>query len=1124
MANQVDNNLTLGRDKSTHQHYQYSSTVKSTVQSRLEQQNAAEIRRKEAENRKQQREFEKQLRRDRKKEEEQLQADTLKFLSTKYNIEVANAEELHRLQKQLEDKLALAKSSDQKNLLKEQLKDIDSLNKNLAYHKASLDSKYEKERDKNARKQAQELEQYKAKLARDNDKKSEQASRQIAVIQYQKASASQKALLKENQMESLKQLRERNKLEIESNKFLIQDSAKERESLGKQISTYYQQVSQLKKLQKDKSQAVNSGADTSAIDKDIKHLQSLIDSTDIEQLKSDQTEHLKKESHLQDRNAVLDKDNDMMRREIQLATKEWSTQTRLAINSKGNGTGNVSGKLETVQASGLNDITGMSTVAKNSQAKIDQRMEIRQDALAKLQEAYENGDDEQIEFAKKQLEASEEGLQQDMLANNMAQMSSNLLASIDQGIANLGKAVDNRMTEILTTSSEMAVYLRGTGESYKDILNDVTNNIGVSPIFKQTEVLASIANLVKQGVTYNASYRGFLNKAADKVAATFNADSNSLLRIIRLQQADTTAARLGMEAFLTSNFNHLFQNTEYLKGTFDSIQGSLEEVLSTMNNSQGAEFEYIVQKWLGSMYSVGLSDNTASMIAQALNYLGTGDVNSLTGNQQMLTLLGLSADKAGLDLGDLLLNGLNASTTNDLLKSMVDYLREIADSENNVVKSAYGNVLNISMSDLRAVSNLSDSDVKGIYDDVLSYSGMNKTLQNALSLPNLMSITSIPEMMENAFDNVTTTISEGIANNAPLYALYKLNNLLLDTTGGINVPFINAFGTGVDLNANINQLLNLSMMGAGMLSNVGSILGAAMSGGYRDATNWGNYSDYTVRGTGLGGLSEGSQSGTSQSTQVTNSSGSDIKNSTLSDSADDAEESGKYTNKNNNMDDEKTTTDIYHALFEDDSFYVKADVINMEQDYANKLITCIRLALDDTPVQVTTNLKAIADVPLSEPILSAYTKIVNDNAIDVNVTNNVDVGSVPVVQVTNANNSVLNVTGSVEATTTPSTSAASSSTNVVITGWNVDSIKVKPDPNAVFVTKADKVTAMVSAGSDNIKSTSGSGLSSEQLQSILKNTFKTTASGTLSVQLDDIGVTANNTLASLIKGNSPTKF
>ena len=79
-----------------------------------------------------------------------------------------------------------------------------------------------------------------------------------------------------------------------------------------------------------------------------------------------------------------------------------------------------------------------------------------------------------------------------------------------------------------------------------------------------------------------------------------------------------------------------------------------------MSANASIEFEYIVQKWLGSLYSLGLSQQTVTQIATGLNALGTGDVDWLdiqvvmeqyldVLNQQVLIHINKEDNKLALD-------------------------------------------------------------------------------------------------------------------------------------------------------------------------------------------------------------------------------------------------------------------------------------------------------------------------------------------------------------------------------------------------------------------------------------------------------------------------------------------
>jgi hypothetical protein len=66
--------------------------------------------------------------------------------------------------------------------------------------------------------------------------------------------------------------------------------------------------------------------------------------------------------------------------------------------------------------------------------------------------------------------------------------------------------------------------------------------------------------------------------------------------MVRIQQEDTTAGRLGMESALTSFLNNMYETTEYMSNIASSIKSSLEESMALMTGKDAVEFEYQVQK------------------------------------------------------------------------------------------------------------------------------------------------------------------------------------------------------------------------------------------------------------------------------------------------------------------------------------------------------------------------------------------------------------------------------------------------------------------------------------------------------------------------------------------------
>lgn len=458
------------------------------------------------------------------------------------------------------------------------------------------------------------------------------------------------------------------------------------------------------------------------------------------------------------------------------------------------------------------------------------------------------------------------------------------------------------MNQVFDTYSKyqttITTRLQGTGRSFGSLESSLLNRVGVTPYIKTQTLMDNLTSLVESGIAFNIEQRAFLQTVSEKVATTFDAANASLLRIVRLQQADSTASRLGMEAYLTKFLNNMFENTEYLTTSFDTVTSNLIEATSQLTTTMGVEFEYTIQKWLGSLSSVGLSEATVSNLSQALGYLQTGDISGLE-SSSMQNLIVMAASRAGLSYADMLTRGINIDETNKLLGSIVNYLKEIGSTTNQVVKNQYAQTFGVSISDIAAASNLSSTDVKNILGNTLSYAGSIQELSNQMS--SVYARTSMADAINTFIENAQFSMFSDIAKNPVLSAIWKVTDMIQSYTGGINIPFVTAMGSGVDLNTTVENLIKLGVMGVGSLGMIGDI-----------ATGIGNTVDFantlsalgintsvvaTSRGSGTSSLATSGFS-TSQTAYLGQSSGSALYESTLSKASEDASskiEQGKVT-------------------------------------------------------------------------------------------------------------------------------------------------------------------------------------------------------------------------------------
>ena len=402
------------------------------------------------------------------------------------------------------------------------------------------------------------------------------------------------------------------------------------------------------------------------------------------------------------------------------------------------------------------------------------------------------------------------------------------------GLSTLSRQLDNTIDTIAGYQSKIDTRLLGSGKTWegrKGIAQKLSGIAGVSPWIQTKKLYENVDKLAEKGISFNLEQRAFLETIAEKIATTFHVDNQNLLNLIRIQQADTTAARLGLEANLNSYFNSMFATTEYLSDAFDNVSSSIYEAVSQMNAVSGVGFEYQVQKWLGSLYSVGMSQGAVSSIASALGMLGSGNITGLTGSSGMQNLLVMAASRAGLSYSDLLTGGLTSDNTNKLLAAMVGYLAQIADTtkDNRVVRSQYANIFGLSVSDITAMSNLAPS-IKQLLGSNLDYGGAMQSLTNTAN--SIWQRTSIGEMMSNVWSNVQYQMATGVASNPALYGIWKVANALTDLVGGIALPDIKYMGTGVNLQTTVADLMRVGALGTGLMGGIGNIMMAGSGGGF----------------------------------------------------------------------------------------------------------------------------------------------------------------------------------------------------------------------------------------------------------------------------------------------------
>lgn len=467
-----------------------------------------------------------------------------------------------------------------------------------------------------------------------------------------------------------------------------------------------------------------------------------------------------------------------------------------------------------------------------------------------------------------------------------AGMAEALDSQIDT-IAGYKSAIDTRlqgwtMSGTKGRLSNLARLTTSAGSYWDQINKEVTGFAGVTPYFKREALTNNISSMVDAGIAANVEQRAFLQTISDKIATTFNATNGTLLRLVRIQEQDTTAARLGMESSLTAFLNSMYETTEYMKDAASSVKTSLEESMALMTGSAAVGYEYQVQKWLGSMYSTGMNQNSVTSIASALGQLSAGQIEGITSGATG-NLLVMAANKANLSVADILAQGLDESSTNKLMQAMVNYLGEIYNETkgSRVVQQQMASVYGLTASDLKAAASLSRS------SSTVSKSSSNyaQSLSRLAYMASTMGLrTSQGELMSNSWSNLMYTLSSGIANNPALYATYKIGRLMNAAGAGTDLPDIKYLGTGVNLQTSVANLLEAGALGGSLLSGIGQMLINAGSGGLSPTMMLAGSGVLTNTGIHRGGSSGIiNSSGITQSTSgmIGNSSSSDVQNATM---------------------------------------------------------------------------------------------------------------------------------------------------------------------------------------------------------------------------------------------------
>lgn len=379
----------------------------------------------------------------------------------------------------------------------------------------------------------------------------------------------------------------------------------------------------------------------------------------------------------------------------------------------------------------------------------------------------------------------------------LSQAFSGLASSLNQIVGGLKSTLENTMNSFLSTQSSMAYNLNGTERSLEGITDTLGKALGGTGLVKQQEVYKNLQDLVNEGIVYNVEQRAFLKTISDDFGMIFDPRAGSLPRLINLQRQDLSSNRMAIEASLKEFLNQNYETSQYIKDGFANVSNALLEAQSIMTARSGMDLEAVVQQWMGSLSSVGMSQSTIDALATAIGQLGSGNISALSGSN-MQNLLVMGAARSGLSYAQLLTEGLSGSAADELIRGIVGYITEIGQSTSNVVKSEYARIFGLNVSDLVAASQVGNVTANGVItDDISNLLGkMDEYVYSTTQLDNFIA-------------NFMYDWATGIASNESEYLKYRMVDLISSTVSNIvsGLSFVGGAATK-GISAVLSPILN----------------------------------------------------------------------------------------------------------------------------------------------------------------------------------------------------------------------------------------------------------------------------------------------------------------------------
>ena len=387
--------------------------------------------------------------------------------------------------------------------------------------------------------------------------------------------------------------------------------------------------------------------------------------------------------------------------------------------------------------------------------------------------------------------------------------------------------IDKHIETYTQYSLKVSAAIDGTGKTYASTVQHLTDVLGSTGLATMSSVLSNVASLTEKGIVANIEQNAFLMSIKDGIASTFDVANGTLVRLIKLQGEDSTTNRLVMQASLKEYLNQTYQNSQYMQQQFDTVSANLLEATSLLTSSLSNSLESTVQKWMGSLSSLGLSEQAVNSLSAALGAVGSGNLHSMNENMQNLVIMG--ANRANLSYSDLLTGGLDVEQTNKLMAGMIEYLGTL--EGNNVVLSEYANIFGVAVSDLVAARNARDQ-LDTIAGTTISVD--TSDLGKYLGKYNEYLMKTPALLYDNLFENMLFGMGQNVSSSRSAYGLYKAGGLIGDITKSIQLSgtvgnLVNLIGPGIQLGAVLTggegglSLTNIGKTLSGLAKTVGNI-------------------------------------------------------------------------------------------------------------------------------------------------------------------------------------------------------------------------------------------------------------------------------------------------------------